>query len=446
MVSKTDAVTAWTRDPAPLRLICGVQHYDWGERGPRSLIAQLAGIDAAPQLPFAELWIGAHPALPASVALGDVAMTLPDLIARAPERTLGTASIQRFGSELPFLAKVLTAERPLSIQAHPDRAQAEAGFAREEAAGVARTAPERSYRDPNHKPELILALGDFFALKGFRPIDEIAAALAAVPELAPLLAEPPPAPLAAGAAGAQLEARAWLRRLFERCLSPAEAETDRALGALLARLLLEEGDAPARPERPEYWLARTARLLPDHPKPDRGLLAFYLLNLVHLRAGEALFLDAGEPHAYLEGRGLEVMASSDNVLRGGLTSKHVDLPELLRVLTFSAQPAHRLRPDAEGRYRTGAAEFEAQLLSLAPDQPARPLRTGQPTVLLVVEGAAQLQADAHRTGLARGEAWFVPAATTRLELSAQTPAQVFVVTVPSTASHPRPGPPGRGSG
>src|SRR5205085_1068785 len=114
-----------------------------------------------PQLPFAELWIGAHAALPASVALGGVELTLPDLIARAPEPTLGAASIRRFGGELPFLAKVLTAERPLSIQAHPDPVQAQAGFAREEAAGVARTAPERNYRDPHHKPELILALGDF---------------------------------------------------------------------------------------------------------------------------------------------------------------------------------------------------------------------------------------------------------------------------------------------
>ena len=437
-MSKTDAVTAWTRDPAPLRLACGVQHYDWGERGPHSLIAQLAGIDAGTQLlPFAELWIGAHPTLPASVALGEVGMTLPDLIARAPEPALGATSIRRFGGELPFLAKVLTAERPLSIQAHPDRAQAEAGFAREEAAGVARAAPERSYRDQNHKPELILALGDFFALKGFRPVDEIAAALSAVPELAPLLIEPLPAPAGntpAAQAALQPKTREWLRRLFERCMSPAETDPDRALGALLARLLREPSDAPARPERPEYWLARTARLLPEHPKPDRGLLAFYLLNLVHLHAGEALFLHAGEPHAYLEGRGLEVMASSDNVLRGGLTSKHVDLPELLRVLTFSAQPAHPLRPDADGRYQTDADEFEAQLLSLAPDQPARRLRAGQPTVLLVVEGAAQLQADAHRAGLARGEAWFVPAALSRIEISATTPARVFVVTVPEPRS------------
>ena len=434
MASETDAVTAWARDPAPLRLTCGVQHYDWGERGPQALIARLLGASAGPDEPFAELWIGAHPALPATVTLGAARLSLLDLVARAPQAALGARSIARFGGELPFLAKVLTAERPLSIQAHPNRAQAEAGFAREEAAGVPRAAPERNYRDRHHKPELILALGDFFALKGFRPIEDIAAALHAVPELVPLLADPPPtAPRAGGAVtDGDAAARDWLRRLFERCMSPAEAATDRALGALLARLLREPSAAPARPEQREYWLARTARLLPRTPTPDRGLLAFYLLNLVHLRAGEALFLNAGEPHAYLEGRGLEVMASSDNVLRGGLTSKHVDLAELLRVLTFGAQPAQPLLPDADGRYPAGAAEFEARLLSLAPGEPPRPLRAGDPTVVLVVEGEATLEADTRRRPIARGEAWFVPAAVARLGIEgARAAARVFVVTVPA---------------
>ena len=157
------------------------------------------------------------------------------------------------------------------------------------------------------------------------------------------------------------------------------------------------------------------------------------MNLVHLRAGEALFLNAGEPHAYLEGRGLEVMASSDNVLRGGLTLKHVDLAELLRVLTFDAQPARPLRPDAEGRYPVGAAEFEAQLLPLAPGQPPRPLRAGHASVLLVVEGAAVLQADTRRDEIARGETWFIPAAAATVTIQATgAPARVFVVTVPVT--------------
>jgi mannose-6-phosphate isomerase class I len=431
MANESEVVSGWQRDPTPLRLVCGVQHYDWGERGAQALIPRLLGESPGAGRPYAELWIGAHPALPASVALAAAPMTLIDLIERAPEVTLGAGSIRRFGRELPFLMKVLTAERPLSIQAHPDRAQAEAGFAREEAARIPRDAPHRSYRDRNHKPELIVALADFFALEGFRPVGEIAASLGANPELAGLLADP------VGAApvddSASVDARAWLRRLFERCLSPVEAATGAGLQALLDRLDHEASAAPPGRDDPRYWLLRTARLLPPSPSPDRGLLCFYLLNLVHLRAGEALFLTAGEPHAYLEGRGLEVMASSDNVLRGGLTPKHIDLPELMRVLTFGAHPAQVLQPDSEGRYVTSADEFEARMSSLAPGGLAREAHASSATLLLVVEGEAVLEAGAHQIAMATGQAWFIPAAIAHYRLRpVQAGARVFSVTVPAS--------------
>jgi mannose-6-phosphate isomerase len=438
MANPTEAVTAWLRDPTPLALACGVQRYDWGERGPQALIPRLLGETGDTGGPFAELWIGAHPALPASVALGAAPMTLIDLIAQAPEATLGAESIRRFGRELPFLMKVLTAERPLSIQAHPSRAQAEDGFAREEGAGIPRNAPHRNYRDRNHKPELILALGDFFALKGFRPVGEIAAALRENPELAPLLADPlGPAPSDEGRPDAD---RDWLRRLFERCMTQAAGKTaagadptDAALQAFIDRLGREAKSSPPGRDDPAYWLLRTVPLLPRSPRPDRGLLGFYLLNLVHLRAGEALFLNAGQPHAYLEGRGLEVMANSDNVLRGGLTPKHVDLPELLRVLTFGAQPAQVLAPDSEGRYATPVDEFVARMVSLAPADAARDFRTSAATLMLVVEGEALLEAGPHRITMSTGQAWFVPAAMAHHQLRATgASARVFSVTVPAS--------------
>src|SRR5260221_7781972 len=163
MTDEDAAVDAWRRDPTPLRLACGVQHYDWGERGRDALIPRLLaagrgdGADGTEaERPYAELWMGAHPTLPASLAIGATRLSLLRLIQQAPDEALGAASMRRFGRELPFLAKVLTAARPLSIQAHPNRAQAEAGFAREDAAGIARDAPARNYRDRNHKPELIV--------------------------------------------------------------------------------------------------------------------------------------------------------------------------------------------------------------------------------------------------------------------------------------------------
>ncbi len=432
MTTVRDAITAWKAAPVPLRLACGVQHYEWGERGPSALIPNLLGQPASdPALPFAELWIGGHPALPASVALDGARVTLTELIAEAPQEALGAAALGLFGSQLPFLAKVLTAERPLSIQAHPNRAQAEAGFAREEAAGIPRGAPERNYRDPNHKPELIVALGDFFALEGFRPIPQIAAAFGAVPELGPLVAPPP-------AHGAE---RAWLRELFERCMSPDDDAAGRALATLVTRLdrAAPAPGAPAAPatrDQREYWLVGTARRLPQSPRPDRGLFGFYLLNLVHLRAGEALFLSAGEPHAYLEGRGLEVMANSDNVLRGGLTPKHVDVPELLRVLSFDAAPARVLRPDSTGAYPTAVGEFAARLIVLSPADAPRALPASSAMVLLGVEGDATLEAGTHPLALARGQAWFVPAAMGGCRVAAATGSprtQVFAVNVPAPA-------------
>jgi mannose-6-phosphate isomerase len=240
-----------------------------------------------------------------------------------------------------------------------------------------------------------------------------------------------PAPPPLSDLGAQ---RDWLRHVFERCMSPDDRDAERALAALVDRLEGEAsaGATPTTREQPAYWLVSTARRLPRGRGPDRGLFAFYLLNLVHLRAGEALFLRAGEPHAYLEGRGLEVMANSDNVLRGGLTPKHVDLAELLRVLTFDAEAAHPLRPDAEGRYPAPVDEFAARMLTLAPGDPPANLAGGAATVLLVVEGAAVLEAGERELTLARGEAWFVPAAIARVRVHpAGHDARVFAVTVPT---------------
>jgi len=415
------AVEAWKRDPTPLRLACGVQHYAWGQRGATAFIPRLLGVAPEPGQPYAELWIGAHPVLPAEVALDGVDLRLDDLVAAAPEAVLGSRAAAAFGGELPFLMKVLAAERPLSIQAHPNRAQAEEGFAREEAAGIPLDAPHRSYRDRHHKPELIVALTPFYALEGFRPPDAIAAALARTPELAFLTASLP----------APGDPRAWLRRLFETCMSPAATEVGRALERLTARL---EAEARARPfprEAVEHWFLRAAHELSDPAAPDRDLLAFYLLDFVVLAPGQALFLDAGELHAYLEGVGVEVMASSDNVLRGGLTPKHVDVPALLRTLTFRPGPARVLAPRADGTYETPAPEFETAARNLDAGGRARIPAPHGAAVALVVEGEAAVVAGARRLPLRQGEAVLLPAALPAYEIVSERDAtRVFLTRVP----------------
>ena len=328
-----------------------VQHYDWGSS---TAIPHLLGLepDWSPQ---AELWMGTHPIAPSRLADG---RTLDVLVAADPAAALGPAVYPKLGAQLPFLLKVLAADRPLSIQAHPSQAIAAAGFAREEAAGIPLGDPRRSYKDPNHKPELICALTEFEALCGFRePAKSIA-----------LLRSSEDSTLIAWAD--QLET-AGLSALLGQWLT-----LDPGSASHLSDLLAE---AAGRMDTP--WIERIADRYPG----DVGVAVATLLHHVVLRPGEALYLGAGNLHAYLKGVGVEVMASSDNVLRGGLTSKHVDVWELLHVVDTHPTEVDVLVPDANGRYRTPAAEFELQVL-----RGTSTLEAGRPSIVLCTEGEVQL--------------------------------------------------------
>jgi mannose-6-phosphate isomerase len=394
------------RAPAPLLLTGGVQNYAWGQRNAAAIIPRLLGVAPEPDRPYAELWLGAHPVLPATATVGGVTLNLIDLIGAAPAFLLGVSAVRAFGPQLPFLMKLLAAAHPLSIQAHPNRAQAEAGFAHEEAAGIPLHAAHRMYRDRNHKPELIVALDEFVVLKGFRPVEDIQAEFARTPELAPLLRAPAPS------TSDGTEARhAWLRALFAHLLSPAAAEVDAALAAWLRRLETETRARPFTDAQPAHWVLRAAAVAAT---PDRGLLAFCLLNLVHLRPGQALFLGPGELHAYLEGTGIEVMANSDNVLRGGLTPKPVDVAALIATLTFDAGPPQILNAAADGHYATPAREFVTARLALPAGDTITVADARGADVVLLLEGHGQL-AD---TPARAGQSFLLPAGLGSYRLTA----------------------------
>lgn len=379
----------------------------------------------------AELWIGAHPDSP-SVALRPDGSTVPldQLISEDPEHFLGAESVAGFGPRLPFLTKILAAAQPLSLQVHPSIEQARDGFARENANGIAPDAAHRNYRDDNHKPEMIFALTPFEALCGFRPAADtraillhLAAAFDAVEaDRPPLLSE-----LVEDLGNP--DEGAGLRTAFERLISggPAVAEAT----ALVAGVLVT--GAALEPYRSE--LSTVLSLNEKYPG-DPGVLISLLLNRISLAPGEAVYLPAGNVHAYLHGTGVEVMASSDNVLRGGLTPKFVDVPELLRTIEFKPVAVPMLTPEVSGLgqelYRPPFREFQLQRIELAPGEPPVPLAQNGAAVVIVVEGSVYLDSPKGDLQLARGGSAFLAASEAPVNVhpvaGAAEPAVAFAVT------------------
>jgi mannose-6-phosphate isomerase len=336
------------------RLDTPLQEYAWGSR---TALAEFLGRSAPSARPQAELWVGAHPVAPSRLASGQ---PLSEHIAADPEAALGPDAVAAFGPRLPFLLKVLAVAEPLSLQVHPDREQAERGFAAE------RTPlgdPARNYKDSWPKPEILCALSEFHALCGIR--DDAAALLARIPSLRPL----------------------------------ADGDLDAAVRALLTWPSPEKAVAEAAAVAPEPYASLAAR-----HSGDMGVVVAMLMNEVRLAPGQALYVPPRVPHTYLGGTGVELMAASDNTLRAGLTPKHVDVPELLAVASFEpARPCvvEPVRRGGEDVYPAPAEEFRLSRVG-APAE----LRAGGPQLLLCAEGTVRLRRDGEVTELRRGEAAF----------------------------------------
>jgi mannose-6-phosphate isomerase len=369
-----------------------IKAYAWGSR---RVIAELLGRPSPSPGPEAELWLGAHPSAPSKLVREGGAVSLFDVIRASPSTELGDEALAAFGPHLSFLMKVLAADEPLSLQAHPSRAQAAAGFDREEAAGIARDAPHRNYKDRSHKPELICALTHFDALCGFRAVADSRALLDAldVRELAPARSalDLSPSPVA-------------LRAAFTALMKMPEAEANAAAHATVRACAR---DVP-RFARELAWGRRIGALYPG----DIGVAVALLMNLVHLEPGEALYLPAGNLHAYLDGAGVEIMAASDNVLRGGLTPKYVDVAELLSVLDFHDAPVEKTAPRIEAGvavYETPTPEFLLSKLTVGAGATV-PLVGRGPEILLCTEGEVAVSvAGGRRLALPRGTSAYISA-------------------------------------
>ncbi|MGI8816538.1 MAG: mannose-6-phosphate isomerase, class I [Pseudonocardia sp.] len=409
-----------------------VRRYSWGSR---TAIAELQGRPVPTPHPEAEMWLGAHPGDPSYLvdACGN-RQSLLDLLSRDPVAGLGPAGARRWSGRLPFLFKVLAAEEPLSLQAHPSPAQAAEGFAREQAAGIPVDGPRRNYKDDSHKPEIICALTEFHALAGFRePVSTVRLLRAlAVPELAghiELLARQP------DPAGVRALLSTWItlpQQMLDRLVPAVQEGCLRLLRESGGAADDETGGADAAEFRAE---ARTVLELSERYPGDAGVLAALLLNRVILAPGQALYQGNGVLHAYLSGVGIELMANSDNVLRGGLTPKHVDVPELLRVLDFRPGPAPIVESETDGAltcYQRVAEEFRLWRLdwSVAGGGAAVPLPMDGPRIVLCTRGEVEVTAGSGRTlRLARGESLWLDAGDSGVRaVSTQAPAQLFVAT------------------
>jgi mannose-6-phosphate isomerase len=366
------------------RLQNTIRDYAWGSR---TAIPELTGVepDGTPQ---AELWMGAHESAPSVLPSGE---TLYDLVSSRPTEVLGEETAEEFQGRFPFLAKLLAAEQPLSIQAHPSREQAIDGYARDEAAGIPRDAGDRNYKDAWPKPEILIALGPFDALVGFRPLDATVELLEAL-----------------GADGFEeltdLLRNGKLQDAFTHFMS-SDRDTIRPLVAALAEACRRyDGEDLALEVE---TLDRLCQEFPDDP----GVLAALLLNRVRLERFQAVYLPAGNVHAYLHGTGFEVMANSDNVLRGGLTRKYVDVEELVSVVDFEpiASPVLAGTPVAPGitAYETGCEYFAVRRIDLTGDSLEVPAEG--PRIVAVVDGTAEVGADGTEATvtLAAGQSAFV---------------------------------------
>lgn len=376
------------------KLTGSLQHYVWGGH---QYIPQLLNIPTEENQYYAEWWLGAHHSAPSTIEVDGKNVLLTEFLQKNPT-ALGAQSRASFGDELPYLLKILDVAQPLSIQLHPTKAQAEIGFAEENAKGIDLKAPTRTYKDNNHKPEMMIALSDFWLLHGFKNKLDIIKTLEERSSLVPLAKKLHEQDLHAFYADIMQAEQAQLHQW----LSPILLENQAVYEANSLDLT-----------NPDYWVLYTIDAMNiSLDKLDAGLICFYLFNIVHLKKGEGIYQDAGIPHAYLRGQNIELMACSDNVIRGGLTPKYVDIPELLKIVDCR-EVAPKIIPSApqDARiftYATPVQDFALQNIQYECGE-THHLKAQSASILLVMKGQLNLRSETTALSLKQGEAAFITA-------------------------------------
>jgi mannose-6-phosphate isomerase len=394
-----------------------VKHYDWGGT---SFIPSLLNMSNAEGKPFAEYWLGAHDTDSSILVTKNTEIKLNQFISANTESILGKTISKRFG-RLPYLLKVLDVKDMLSIQVHPSKHEAEIEFTRENKEGIPINAPYRNYKDDNHKPELMVALNDFWLLHGFKPVDELRETLEKTTELKPLV---------------EIFNATGYDQLYKTVMEMPQESVNKLLQPLLDKIIpLYKKDQLIKGHA-DFWASRSALTFNHDNKIDRGIFSIYFFNLLHLKKGEGIFQDAGLPHAYLEGQNVEIMANSDNVLRGGLTTKHVDVKELMKHIKFEETIARILHPEKlnnkEEVYRTAAPDFKLSRFKLNKgESTAFESVTGE--IALVMDGNVVIKSNEDELELSKGEAAFI-ISHRHISIKALTKADLYRASVPVHSS------------
>ena len=363
-----------------------VQHYAWGGF---SFIPNLLGIANEGNKPCAEYWMGAHPSASSIITDGKNSVSLNEYIKSNPSKTINDVVFNRFG-ELPYLFKILDVKDMLSIQVHPTKIEAEKGFDAEEAAGIPVTASNRNYKDRNHKPEVMVALSEFWLLHGFKPQSELLKTLQDIKEFTVLIG---------------LFKFNGYKGLYQFVMEMDQADVDNMLTPLVEREIRRKGDGELTKAEPGWWVCKLFEGGQEIKNIDRGIFSIYFFNIVKANPGEAVFQGAGIPHAYLEGQNVELMANSDNVLRGGLTPKHIDVPELMKHTAFEPVIPNVMTGNDVGNneviYPCPVPDFGIKKISLNANKHQSTATSLE--IIIAIEGGAVLNSSTSNLVIKQGE-------------------------------------------
>jgi mannose-6-phosphate isomerase len=388
-----------------------IQHYAWGGN---TYISRLFSVEFPGETPCAEYWLGIHEGGPTRVKLSDYAhTTLRALIGSDREKYLGKKVAAQFG-KLPYLLKILDVKDMLSIQVHPNKADALAGYKRENEAGIDLKAPNRNYKDDNHKPELMIALSDFWLLHGFSP--DITTILEKHDFLHCFK---------------QIFKEQGIKGLYQEIMTISQSSIDDILKPLSERIVPIYDRDEIEKSNPDFWAARAMKTFTiEGGKYDRGIFSIYLFNILHLKPGQVIFQGAGMPHAYMEGQNIELMSNSDNVLRAGLTPKHIDIPELMSNTIFEPTYPSIVDGDLQAthqEFKFSVPDFKLDIYHLEANTP-KSLLIDSPSIFLSLHGQLNWASNLRSVNPSACAIFVAPGE--QLDLISEIPQTIFQASVP----------------